>query len=692
MERIKVVSALRAAGLTVQRFKSRDKDEYFVTVGATQKRLEVEAEANSIPVKLNERHGGGYTEFKQAELDFYEGSGEGNTFSFRTKERVQLIKSIMEGSKRDGDAGLDLDKLVYTKKMKTYFAVHGPSREKLFMEWAKSKGAKKWYQAVLYQPLDDVRDYFGSVIALYFGFLGCYTKYLFIPGIVGLLGFILQIALTKKDTILVPLFAVFFCLWSTVFLEAWKRERATLTTRWGVDGASFKEETRPAFDGEVRKSPITGQEEVYYPSWKRRVKFPAVVAVIFTMIGMVVAALIGIIAFKIVIQQMCGCQNSTINTTVMYEFDMQHPVGVPVVANCTYVCKYGGKVLGGIVNGIVIAIFNAIYKKVATTLTKWENHRTMSSFETSLVIKSFLFQFVNSYVTLFYIAFFRPFIKIDHMGGFFQAQGCQPEECMTDLFIQLLSIFGTQLLLGNFKEVVLPYIMARIKMRLEEKKILKTGQTPQPLSRPEAESKLGVYPSTFDDYNELILQFGYVTFFAAACPIVSFFALLNNILEIRVDSIKLCRSLRRPEVGETDNIGAWRTILHVMNIAAVMVNCGIVLITSDTFSDDPADYNYLSIPNRFLVFIVAEHALFLLKIILDLAIPDVPAAVEEERLRKDFKTRSFHKQRVHTAEEERTLTEDQMEEFEDSDCYMSDEETAAAVTHPMLVDHYGIAK
>lgn len=36
-----------------------------------------------------------------------------------------------------------------------------------------------------------------------------------------------------------------------------------------------------------------------------------------------------------------------------------------------------------------------------------ENHRTQTSYEDALIIKLFGFQFVNSYTSLFYIAFFR---------------------------------------------------------------------------------------------------------------------------------------------------------------------------------------------------------------------------------------------------------------------------------------------
>ena len=36
-----------------------------------------------------------------------------------------------------------------------------------------------------------------------------------------------------------------------------------------------------------------------------------------------------------------------------------------------------------------------------------ENHRTQTSYEDALILKLFGFQFVNSYTSLFYIAFFR---------------------------------------------------------------------------------------------------------------------------------------------------------------------------------------------------------------------------------------------------------------------------------------------
>lgn len=52
-----------------------------------------------------------------------------------------------------------------------------------------------------------------------------------------------------------------------------------------------------------------------------------------------------------------------------------------------------------------------------------------------------------------------------------------------------------------------------------------------------------------------VLQFGFVTIFVAAFPLAPLFALLNNILEIRLDARKLVCSYRRPVGVRVQNIG-----------------------------------------------------------------------------------------------------------------------------------------
>ena len=67
--------------------------------------------------------------------------------------------------------------------------------------------------------------------------------------------------------------------------------------------------------------------------------------------------------------------------------------------------EYKSFVVVGIANGIAIPILNVIYKKIAVALTEWELHRTHNAFNEALALKLFMFQFVNSYASLFFIAF-----------------------------------------------------------------------------------------------------------------------------------------------------------------------------------------------------------------------------------------------------------------------------------------------
>lgn len=43
----------------------------------------------------------------------------------------------------------------------------------------------------------------------------------------------------------------------------------------------------------------------------------------------------------------------------------------------------------------------------STSVESMGNHRTATAFEDALIVKTFCFQFVNSYCSLFYIAFFK---------------------------------------------------------------------------------------------------------------------------------------------------------------------------------------------------------------------------------------------------------------------------------------------
>jgi len=73
--------------------------------------------------------------------------------------------------------------------------------------------------------------------------------------------------------------------------------------------------------------------------------------------------------------------------------------------------------VGGLLNTLWITLMNVFYRRVAQYLNSRENHRTETEHEDALIIKTFLFQFANSYTALFYIAFIKG-IHLSTFGAF----------------------------------------------------------------------------------------------------------------------------------------------------------------------------------------------------------------------------------------------------------------------------------
>ena len=78
--------------------------------------------------------------------------------------------------------------------------------------------------------VDEIKDYFGSTIAIYFAFLEYYTI-----ALVPLVLLVFFFSLFNFDDLWYNLiFALINVLWGTLFLEFWKRNCATMTHRWGT--------------------------------------------------------------------------------------------------------------------------------------------------------------------------------------------------------------------------------------------------------------------------------------------------------------------------------------------------------------------------------------------------------------------------------------------------------------------------
>ena len=137
-----------------------------------------------------------------------------------------------------------------------------------------------------------------------------------------------------------------------------------------------------------------------------------------------------------------------------------------------------------------------------------------------------------------------------------------------------MTLLITRQVLGNVREALIPLIIPLIKLPKSRNGLERR------LSRPEVESALDPYKSTFDDYLEMLIQFGHVVLFFPIFPAAATCALINNLIEIRSDAFKICIAHQRPFAGPRvcDN-REWIQALNILVYLSIPINCVLLVKT-----------------------------------------------------------------------------------------------------------------
>jgi len=233
------------------------------------------------------------------------------------------------------------------------------------------------------------------------------------------------------------------------------------------------------------------------------------------------------------------------------------------------------------------------------------------------------------------------------------------DDCVFELGYQLLFIFVVQILWGQFAETGLPWIISRLKIKQEEYNLKKqTGQAEvSEISNIEGQAKLSPFPGLMDDYNELMIQLGYVTLFTAAFPLAPIAALINNLIEVRTDAIKYMWGTQRPYYQGAEDLGSWGPIMNFMTVCSVLTNMGVIWWTAGVWD--------------LTVVIIVEHIIFALRYVIDEFINDIPADLIREISKQEFLHRAILN-KEETIREFRAATQDPVAEevgADDSDHY-----------------------
>jgi hypothetical protein len=131
---------------------------------------------------------------------------------FRELVRLKLCAIILETRPAPNKENLKIVRYLRNRWMLGCFPLHDRAKTEMI------DYKMKFYpmQAV---PLDDLKEYFGEKITLYFGFTEHYTNWLITPAIIGIPLQIAVFVMNDYNAPFLPFFAVFICLWAIFMLE-----------------------------------------------------------------------------------------------------------------------------------------------------------------------------------------------------------------------------------------------------------------------------------------------------------------------------------------------------------------------------------------------------------------------------------------------------------------------------------------
>ncbi|XP_061678278.1 anoctamin-1-like isoform X2 [Syngnathoides biaculeatus] len=537
---------------------------------------------------------------------------------FDSKTRSSMVYEILKRTKCKAKYSMGITSLLGSGVYTAAYPLHDGDideettevndRKLLYEEWANYSVFYK------YQPIGLVRKYFGEKIGLYFAWLGLYTQMLIPASLVGVIVFLygcatvddnipsMEICHQKNNITMCPLcdrvcsywslssacgtarashlfdnpatvfFSIFMALWAAMFMEHWKRRQMRLNYEWDLTGFEDEEDhPRAEYEFQVTQKSLSRDHTTQYKMEKLtcRDRLPAYMTnfvAMLLMIGVTFAIVFGVILYRI-------------STKAAL-----HMSSNPITRNHVQLTV---KTTAAIINLVVILILDEVYGAVARWLTVLEVPKTDKNFEERLIFKTFILKFVNAFTPIIYIAFFRGRL-VGRPGNYlyvfesYRMEECTHGGCLMELCIQLsITMLGKQLIQNNIFEIGIPKLKKLIRYIQSKQGTFQEEERKKKLQRYEIDHFLEPFSGLTPEYMEMIIQFGFVTLFVASFPLAPLFALLNNIIEIRLDAKKFVTELRRPVAARAQDIGIWYNILRGVAKVAVIINAFVISFTSD---------------------------------------------------------------------------------------------------------------
>ncbi|GAB5364907.1 hypothetical protein AAMO2058_001010500 [Amorphochlora amoebiformis] len=399
-----------------------------------------------------------------------------------------------------------------------------------------------------YQPIDLIEEYLGQKIAFYFEFLRVYTLYLLSPAVIGTGVYTYQQVVGGIDNLVTALYAIYVVLNFSYYQRVTAQNEFSLSIKWGSTKVTESAKIRSEYKGVVQWSSVDGSMTFKLPKSDKTIRnIVGGIAVFFTVAFIYTSLAVGYLAEQNVVD---------------------------------------GTFFAGSMFAIVLTIVNTLTRYLGQVLTDFENPKTTKEYEHSLITKLTLFKFMTGFGLLYYEAFVRD-----------QAEGsCGNQSCEEKTALLLRGTFIGMIVINNLLEIGVP-IFWRFCRYIWNKL---SGGSDDEENVIESQYHSDAYEGTLDDYDEIIGQIGFTTFFVPFFPLAPLLAVVNNIIEVQVDSTKILSVHRRPVPEKASGSGPWNVILDVFYFVMLVTNIASITFRFDTISKMAGVVD--SIQGRFLLF------------------------------------------------------------------------------------------
>ena len=431
-----------------------------------------------------------------------------------------------------------------------------------------------------------IRNFYNEEIAYYFLWITSLVKWLIIPAILGIIVNYSNKIMINPDgshnhTILL-LLSAFLALWGTAFLNYWDQKEKIFNYIWGTESFQRSEPDSEAFVPDGFVTLVFNRQFPYVSATKTICKQLVSYIVLFLMLTAIVIGVYIIFMLKVILIKKYPEQQTYIG------------------------------ILSALENTVLIAIMSSLYSMIK--LNDWQNYRKDFQRMNALAVKFILYDLINNFYPLFYIAFIK---KATIFGK--EAEQCYGfggnDSCLEEIEIQLYTTLSVNFGL-NFLEIGLPIFhqgarMIALKKKLEIKGI-KIGQSNEDnisaLSPHSIDHQmiLDEYTEMISEYSEILVDLGYLLLFGVVAPLVPFLVLLLVYTEKFFDSYKIFFLSRVKLLDQSNGLNIYNTVFRLIVYGGMFSNVAF-LIFGDNYFMPTKNISY-----KVVLYCAVEFVIFIL--------------------------------------------------------------------------------